>query len=270
MRYAVEAHHLSKEYKRGAVSDTWLLTASVRKLKRWAISAPDQAPLAHELHAPKFALEDVSFAIEPGEVVALLGQNGAGKSTLLRILSRILEPSSGRACVRGRLQGLLDAGAGFERDFSGRENVFLKAAIHGLSARETDRRFERIVAFAGVEDVIDLPVKRYSTGMRNRLGIAVGLHLDHDVLVLDEAFAVVDDPFRERAFAVIREQVRELGVTVLLVSHEVSHLQALCTRGLLLRKGRLALDAELTTSLSALRSSEPAENAASAADSSPI
>jgi lipopolysaccharide transport system ATP-binding protein len=253
-RYAVEAQHLSKEYRRGDVSDTWLLTASARKLKGMFRSSPDSSALPHELHAPKFALEDVSFALEPGEVVAVLGQNGAGKSTLLRILSRILEPSSGRACVRGRLQGLLDAGAGFERDFSGRENVFLKAAIHGLSARETERRFDQIVAFAGVEDVIDLPVKRYSTGMRNRLGIAVGLNLDHDVLVLDEAFAVVDDPFRERAFAVIREQVRELGVTVLLVSHEISHLQALCTRGLLLRNGKLALDAELATSLSALRS----------------
>jgi ABC-type polysaccharide/polyol phosphate transport system ATPase subunit len=263
MRDAVEATRLSKEFRRGPPSETWLVGAFTRELKRAFGRAP---PLpAHLARAPRYALEDVSFTVGRGEAVALLGANGAGKSTLLRILSRILKPSSGSVRVRGRLQALFEAGAGFERDLSGRDNVFLKAAIHNLAERETAKRFARIVEFAGLEGVIDQPVKLYSTGMRNRLGVAVGLHLDHDVLVLDEVFAVVDDAFRARAFAAIREQVRERGVSVLLVSHELDHLRALCERGIALCGGRVIADAKLEHALSTLRAS----SSESASDGNP-
>ena len=255
MRYAIEACHLSKEYGRGASRDSWLISAVAQRLCALLSRGPAHPPYADA--GPRHALEDVSFVVEPGEAVALIGANGAGKSTLLRILSRIIEPTRGSARVRGRLQALFEAGAGFERDLTGRENIFLKAAVHNLPVHETAKRFDRIVAFAGVEQVLDVPVKRYSSGQRNRLGIAVGLHLDHDVLVLDEAFSVVDDAFRESAFAMIRSQLRSDGISVLLVSHEAAHLQALCARGLLLRGGRLVLDDTLETSLSAARESGP-------------
>jgi ABC-type polysaccharide/polyol phosphate transport system ATPase subunit len=250
MRPAIDVSHLCKEFRRGPPLETWLLGAVTQRARALVGRAPAHAS---EDGRPRFALEDVSFEVMPGESVAIVGNNGAGKSTLLRILSRILRPSAGRAQIRGRLQALFEAGAGFERDLTGRDNVYLKAAIHNLSERETARRFDRIVAFAGLEQAIDQPVKLYSTGMRNRLGISVGLHLDHEVLLLDEVFAVVDDAFRERAFALIREQTRRQGVSLLLVSHEQPHLQALCERGIALRAGRVICDGTLAASLSALR-----------------
>ena len=254
MRYAIEACGLSKEYGRHDARESWLISALGKRV-RSLVCRGEAPPLPGDAARPRHALADVSFAVEPGEAVALLGPNGAGKSTLLRILSRIIEPTCGRATVRGRLQALFEAGAGFERDLSGRDNIYLKAAVHNLPGHQTAKRFDRIVEFAGIEEVLDVPVKRYSSGQRNRLGIAVGLHLDHDVLVLDEAFSVVDDAFRARAFAVVREQQRRDGISVLLVSHEASHLQALCTRGLFLCAGKLVLDDALERSLSAARDS---------------
>ena len=147
MQCAVEAVQLCKEFRRGGPAETWLVGAFTRQLRcKFGRAAPLPA---HVARAPRYALEDVSFTLEPGEALAIVGDNGAGKSTLLRILSRIVRPSAGRVQIRGRLQALFEAGAGFERDLSGRDNVYLKAAIHNLPERETARRFDRIVASQG-------------------------------------------------------------------------------------------------------------------------
>lgn len=222
--------------------------------------------LAHTLNAPmrrlrnvgsqagrveKFwALRDVNFEVQPGEVVGIIGRNGAGKSTLLKILSRITAPSRGRIEVHGRLASLLEVGTGFHPELSGRENIFLNGAILGMTRQEVARKFDDIVEFAEISKFIDTPVKRYSSGMYVRLAFAVAAHLDTDVLLVDEVLAVGDAAFQRRCLGKMRD-VAGSGRTVLFVSHNMVAMQALCSRGIYLSHGAVALDGAAHKAISA-------------------
>jgi lipopolysaccharide transport system ATP-binding protein len=188
-----------------------------------------------------WALQDVSFEITQGQSVGLLGPNGAGKSTLLKILSRIVEPTSGCAEIVGRLSCLLEVGTGFHPELTGRENIFLNAAILGMARVETATKFDQIVEFSGLRDHIDTPVKRYSSGMFVRLGFAVAAHTDPKVLVVDEVLAVGDASFQAKCIAKVDELILG-GCTVLLVSHQLSLVRRLCGRAMLIQGGRLSAD----------------------------
>ncbi len=187
------------------------------------------------------ALIDVSLHVEPGEAVGLVGRNGSGKTTLLRIISGIIKPTSGLLLVGGRVGSLLELGAGFHPDFTGRENVFLNGSIHGLSRRQVQEAMDEIVAFAELEEFIDLPVRTYSSGMAMRLGFAVAAHIQADVLLLDEVFAVGDEAFQRKCFGKIFE-FKSRGGTILFVSHDAAAVERLCDRAVLLRRGEVAYD----------------------------
>ena len=186
-----------------------------------------------------WALRDVSFDVMPGEVMGVVGRNGAGKSTLLKILSRITEPTLGEAELYGRVGSLLEVGTGFHQELSGRENLFLSGAILGMRRAEIKRKFDEIVAFAGVEDFIDTPIKRYSSGMHVRLAFAVAAHLETEILLVDEVLAVGDAAFQKRCLGKIGDVARE-GRTVLFVSHNLATVEALCHSCLYIADGRLA------------------------------
>src|SRR5262245_57934611 len=185
-----------------------------------------------------WALRDISFAVNEGEVVGIIGRNGAGKSTLLKILSRITHPTEGRVEIRGRVGSLLEVGTGFHPELTGRENVYLNGAILGMTRKQIDAKFEEIVDFAGVEKFLDTPVKRYSTGMYMRLAFAVAAHLDPGILIVDEVLAVGDADFQKKCLGKMSEVARR-NRTVLLVSHNMAAIQALCGRVLLMEAGRL-------------------------------
>jgi ABC-type polysaccharide/polyol phosphate transport system ATPase subunit len=212
------------------------------------------------------ALDDVSLAVEPGEAVGLVGRNGSGKSTLLRLIAGIIKPTSGRVEVGGRVGSLLELGAGFHPDFSGRENVFLNGAIYGLRRAQIRERFDEIVAFAELEHAIDRPVRTYSSGMYMRLGFAIAAHLDADVLLLDEVFAVGDEAFQRKCFGKVFE-FKQRGGTIVFVSHDATQVERLCERAVLLREGRLEFDGPTHDAIVRYRrvlaaEADPAERAA--------
>ena len=209
-----------------------------------------------------WALKDVSFELQPGEVVGIIGRNGAGKSTLLKILSRITEPTSGRAVVRGRLGSLLEVGTGFHPELTGRENIYLNGSILGMSRQEIGRKFEEIVAFSEIEQFLDTPVKRYSSGMYVRLAFAVAAHLEPEILVVDEVLAVGDAAFQRKCLGQMGAAAHS-GRTVLLVSHNMAAIQSLCNMVILLRQGQVAhigdADAAIAQYMSEAQPSEAAE-----------
>jgi lipopolysaccharide transport system ATP-binding protein len=188
-----------------------------------------------------WALKDVSFEVERGEVVGILGRNGAGKSTLLKILSRIVEPTRGVARLRGRLASLLEVGTGFHGELSGRENIYLNGAILGMKKAEIDRKFDEIVAFSEIEEFLDTPAKRYSSGMYVRLAFAVAAHLEPEILIVDEVLAVGDFSFQKKCLGKMHDVAAGDGRTILFVSHNVGALSQLCTRGLLLESGAVTM-----------------------------
>ena len=188
-----------------------------------------------------WALNDVSLHAEPGEALGLVGRNGSGKTTLLRILSGIIKPTSGHVGVSGRIGSLLELGAGFHPDFTGRENVYLNGSIHGLARARVRELMDEIVAFADLERFIDLPVRTYSSGMYMRLGFSVAAHIQADVLLLDEVFAVGDEEFQRKCFGKIAE-FKQRGGTIVFVSHDALAVERLCDRAVLLRQGEVAFD----------------------------
>lgn len=188
-----------------------------------------------------WALKDVSFEIEPGEVVGVIGRNGAGKSTLLKILSRITEPTEGRVEIRGRVGSLLEVGTGFHPELTGRENVYLNGAILGMKRAEVDRKFDEIVAFAEIEKFIDTPVKHYSSGMYVRLAFSVAAHLDTDILLVDEVLSVGDVKFQQKCLGRMQEQTFA-DKTILFVSHNLPVMVNFCPRSLLLDNGNVVMD----------------------------
>jgi lipopolysaccharide transport system ATP-binding protein len=195
-----------------------------------------------------WALKDVSFEIKQGDRVGIIGRNGAGKSTLLKILSRIVEPTSGKIRIKGRVASLLEVGTGFHPELTGRENIFLNGAILGMSKTEIQRKFDEIVAFAEVEKFLDTPVKRYSSGMYVRLAFAVAAHLEPEILIVDEVLAVGDASFQKKCLGKMEEVGKE-GRTVLFVSHNMAAMRALCNRGLVMRQGQLVMNTSIETAI---------------------
>lgn len=248
----IEVKHLSKQYYKGVVRRNESLKSTIIS----AIKNPRKY-LYSRLYMgdPFFAVNNVSFDVYPGEVVGIIGRNGAGKSTLLKILSGITTPTSGKAIMRGRVGSLLEVGTGFHPAMTGRENVYLNGQILGMSKREIDAKFDDIVAFSGVEEYIDTPVKRYSSGMAVRLGFAVASHLEPEILIVDEVLAVGDASFQKKCRKKMKD-VSEGGRTVLFVSHNMAMLTRLCERGILLEKGAVVMDGEAAKVVSHYMSAE--------------
>lgn len=240
--FAIRVENLSKKYLLGHAqqrNDT-LRDALVEGLKRLSSKHRDISAEPDIL----WALNDISFEVHQGEVVGIIGRNGAGKSTLLKILSRITEPTSGRAVINGRVGSLLEVGTGFHPELTGRENIYLNGAILGMRSREIDRKFDEIVAFAEIEKFLDTPVKRYSSGMYVRLAFAVAAHLETEILLVDEVLAVGDVAFQRKCLGKMGE-VAKFGRTILFVSHNMEALQRLCERGILIDQGRDILDSHV-------------------------
>lgn len=230
----LEVRSISKRYQLGAIGATSLREEARRYWDRIR-------GIAHPNPQEFWALRDVSLTVQPGEVLGIIGHNGAGKSTLLKILSRITEPTSGTAVIRGRVASLLEVGTGFHPELSGRENVYLNGAILGMSRAEVRRKFDEIVAFAEVGQFIDTPVKRYSSGMYVRLAFAVAAHLDPEILIVDEVLAVGDTQFQQKCLGRMREDARS-GRTVLFVSHQLNAIAQFCQRCVRLKGGRIVDD----------------------------
>jgi ABC-2 type transport system ATP-binding protein len=199
-----------------------------------------------------WALRDIDLTVRAGTTLGIIGPNGSGKSTLLKVIGGILAPTTGTAARRGRLAALLELGAGFHLDLTGRENVYLNAAILGMSQRETRAVFDRIVDYSGVEEFIDSPVKFYSSGMYVRLGFAVAVHVDPDLLLVDEVLAVGDEAFQRKCMNTIHDFQRE-GRTILFVSHSADQIRELCDRVVVLERGSMIFDGDATGALSAMR-----------------
>ncbi len=215
---------------------TGLATAPLRRLMGRSTRAGEVSDF--------WALKDVSFEVQPGEVVGIIGRNGAGKSTLLKILSRITKPTTGRVEINGRVGSLLEVGTGFHPELTGRENVYLNGSILGMSRKEIDRKFDEIVAFAEIDQFLDTPVKRYSSGMYVRLAFAVAAHLEPEILIVDEVLAVGDVGFQKKCLGRMRTVAGD-GRTILFVSHNIAALQSLCTRGVYLEEGKIACDSSV-------------------------
>ena len=207
-----------------------------------------------------WALREINFEIKRGEVVGIIGRNGAGKSTLLKILSRITEPSEGRVEVTGRVASLLEVGTGFHPELTGRENIYLNGAILGMTRVEIRRKFDEIVAFAEVERFLDTPVKRYSSGMYVRLAFSIAAHMEPEILIVDEVLAVGDAAFQEKCVGKINVVAKSEGRTVLFVSHNMSVIQHLCSRALLMKSGRLAADGQTASTIGEYLSDARKEN----------
>ena len=242
----IRVEKLGKKYVIGHESEreryVALRDVLARTARRFARSAMDIArgkPIVHGDTTEEFwALKDVSFEVKRGEVVGIIGRNGAGKSTLLKILSRITEPSEGRVCINGRVASLLEVGTGFHPELTGRENIYLNGAILGMTRAEIKRKFNEIVTFADIENFLDTPVKRYSSGMYVRLAFAVASHLEPEILVVDEVLAVGDAEFQKKCLGKMSEVARG-GRTVLFVSHNMGSIASLCETALLLQRGRI-------------------------------
>lgn len=248
MATAIEFNNISKLYRLGMVSTGTL----AHDLKRWwTVNVCRQEDpylkLGEENNRSAkgesdyvWALRDISFKVEQGDVLGIIGKNGAGKSTLLKILSRVTAPTTGTIRARGRIGSLLEVGTGFHPEMTGRENIYLNGAILGMTKAEITRKLDEIVDFSGCERYIDTPIKRYSSGMMVRLGFAVAAHLDPEILVVDEVLAVGDAEFQKKAIGKMQNISRSEGRTVLFVSHNMGAIQKLCTRSILLERGKIA------------------------------
>lgn len=246
---AISAEALGKKYvighasQRGPKTYRDAISEAARGLSRSVANVARGRPIiAGETTEDFWALKDVNFEVERGEVLGVIGRNGAGKSTLLKILSRITEPTEGRVKLRGRVASLLEVGTGFHQELTGRENIFLNGAILGMTRLEIQRKFDEIVDFAGVDRFLDTPVKRYSSGMYVRLAFAVAAHLDPEILIVDEVLAVGDAAFQKKCLGKMGDVATRDGRTVLFVSHNLAAVQRLCPRSLMLSDGRMVAD----------------------------
>jgi lipopolysaccharide transport system ATP-binding protein len=247
---AIHVENLSKQYYIGGPQQVYptfrdaLTNIFASPLRRAAALLRGHAYGAAELHEAIWALKDISFEVKRGEVMGIIGRNGAGKSTLLKILSRITEPTTGYADIYGRVGSLLEVGTGFHPELTGRENIYLNGSILGLKRHEIKQKFDEIVAFSGVEQFIDTPVKHYSSGMQVRLAFAVAAHLEPEILIVDEVLAVGDAEFQKKCLGKMSDVTGE-GRTVLFVSHNMAAVQGLCSRAVLLNEGKVATDGKV-------------------------
>ncbi len=249
----IRAESLAKEYRIGAMQDSYrtlrdvLAGAALGPLRAFqSLVRRSSGGARREENEIIWALKDISFEVKTGEIVGLIGRNGAGKSTLLKILSRITEPSHGRARIHGRVGSLLEVGTGFHPELTGRENTYLNGAILGMKKAEIKRKFDEIVAFAEVEKFVDTPVKHYSSGMYLRLAFAVAAHLEPEILLVDEVLAVGDAAFQNKCLGKMSDIAGE-GRTVLFVSHNMPAIKNLCHRALLLDRGQVEREGEASS-----------------------
>lgn len=245
MRSVISIKGLSKQYRIGSKAAYKTLRESIMS----TLAAPARLFGKRNGDGTIWALKDISFDVNEGDVIGIIGRNGAGKSTLLKILSRITEPTDGEVRLRGRVGSLLEVGTGFHPELTGRENIFLNGAILGMRRHEIRKKFDEIVAFAEIEKFLDTPVKRYSSGMFVRLAFAVAAHLEPEILLVDEVLAVGDLAFQKKCMGKMGE-VSKKGRTVLFVSHNMQAIRSLCPRAILLDGGRLISDATTEQSLS--------------------
>jgi len=254
---------VSKKFRRGERHDSLrdLVPSLVKRAMR---RRPDPTALADQEF---WAVRDMSFEVGPGEALGIIGPNGAGKSTTLKLLTKILRPTKGRIEINGRIGALIEVAAGFHPDLTGRENVFLQGAIMGMSRAEIARKFDAIVDFSGVQDFIDTPVKRYSSGMNARLGFAIAAHLDPDVLIIDEVLSVGDVGFQEKCVTRMRELLGR-GIPLVFVSHNLGAVVQLCTRAILVDRGKVQFDGRPAETVAEFRKArrESAAPDAAAAD----
>lgn len=249
MTYAIKVEDLGKRYRIGAQQrPAGLLFDRLADVLNHPLRALRDA-FARSGDQHFWALQGLTFEVQPGEVLGVVGRNGAGKSTLLKILGRVTDPTQGRALVRGRVASLLEVGTGFHPELSGRENIFVNATILGMRRSEIQRKFDEIVAFSGVAKFLDTPIKHYSSGMYVRLAFAVAAHIETDIMLVDEVLAVGDAEFQKRCLGKMGE-VAKGGRTVLFVSHNLTALRNLCTQGLYLEGGRQALYGSVSDVLS--------------------
>ena len=253
MATAIEFDHVGKQYRLGLVStrtlshdlDRWWQTAVLKKedpyLKIGEIN--DRSTAGESEYV--WALRDIDFKVEQGDVVGIIGKNGAGKSTLLKLLSKVTGPTVGTIRARGRIGALLEVGTGFHSEMTGRENIYMNGAIMGMTKQEITSKLDEIIAFSGCERYIDTPVKRYSSGMKVRLGFAVAAHLEPEILVVDEVLAVGDAEFQKKAIGKMKDVSSTEGRTVLFVSHNMTSIRALCKHGIILQNGMLIDQGEI-------------------------
>ncbi|MEW6602481.1 MAG: ABC transporter ATP-binding protein [Nitrospirota bacterium] len=236
----IEIETISKRYRIGAHKEPYLSLRDeiAKKARRFSSVFSSGQNQASSNETDFWALKDVSFSVNEGEAVGIIGRNGAGKSTLLKILSQITPPTEGKITMRGRVASLLEVGTGFHPELTGRENIYLNGAILGMTRKEISRKFDEIVAFAEVEKFLDTPVKRYSSGMYVRLAFAVAAHLEPEILVVDEVLAVGDAEFQKKCLGKMGE-VSNSGRTIIFVSHNMTAVQALCTHAIRLNSGKL-------------------------------
>lgn len=262
---AVTVDHLSKRFRIGTLAGQIQSKNPVLRMMaapfRYLLSSL-RAPTPDEVF---WALQDVSFEVHPGEVVGIIGRNGAGKSTLLKIISRIIEPTSGRVLVNGRVGSLLEVGTGFHPELTGRENIYLNGAILGMKKKEITAKFDEIVDFAEVEKFIDTPVKRYSSGMYVRLAFSVAAHLEPEILLVDEVLAVGDLSFQQKCLERIRK-LTTTGMTILLVSHNMAAIQSSCQRAVFLKQGQVAAYGEVMSTIDVYRSAMQKNSGGDAVD----
>ena len=258
MSVAISVQNVSKRYRLGEISRVQLLG----DIHRWWMKrrgrkshARDQATVAEPEEKGDFwALKDISFELKQGETIAIIGANGAGKSTLLKIISRITAPTTGIVRIRGRIGTLLEVGTGFHPELTGRDNVFLNGAILGMSRGEVKRKFDDIVGFAGLEQFIDTPVKRYSSGMYVRLAFSVAAFLEPEILIIDEVLSVGDAQFQIQCMQRM-EQIIKDGRTLIFVSHGADVVQQVCRRAIFLQKGKIMFDGAADDALAAYEKS---------------
>jgi ABC transporter, ATP-binding protein len=247
MPSAIEFDNISKQYRLGLVSTRtishdlkrWYTTKILRKEDPY-LKIGEVNDRTHKGKSEYvWALKDITFNVEQGEVLGIIGKNGAGKSTLLKILSKVTSPTTGTIKARGRIASLLEVGTGFHPEMTGRENIYMNGSIMGMTKAEITRKLDEIVDFAGVERYIDTPVKRYSSGMTVRLGFAIAAHLEPEILVVDEVLAVGDAEFQKKAIGKMQDVSRGGGRTVLFVSHNMAAIKSLCGRGVILENGNI-------------------------------
>ena len=268
MTTAIEFNNISKQYRLGLVStktlshdlNRWWQTAVLHKEDPYLKigSTNDRSKAADSEYV--WALKDIDFKVEQGDVVGIIGKNGAGKSTLLKLLSRVTGPTTGTIKARGRIGSLLEVGTGFHPEMTGRENIYMNGAILGMTKAEITRKLDEIVDFSGCERYIDTPVKRYSSGMMVRLGFAVAAHLDPEILVVDEVLAVGDAEFQKKAIGKMQDVSQGEGRTVLFVSHNMGSVSQLCNRGILFSQGKIAFMGKVRDCISSYISEGAAES----------